>query len=51
MVGHFKLKLWAFFWGQGERESPLMMPFPMFITSLKPILHVDINIHRRIRYM
>ena len=23
MVGHFKLKLWAFFWGQGEREWPL----------------------------
>ena len=24
MVGHFKLKLWAFFWGQGECEWPLV---------------------------
>ena len=23
MVGHSKLKLWPFFWGQGEREWPL----------------------------
>ena len=23
IVGHFKLKLWTFFWGHGEREWPL----------------------------
>ena len=24
MVCHFKVKLWAFFWGQGEHEWPLV---------------------------
>ena len=24
MVAHFKLKVWAFFWRQGEREWPLV---------------------------
>ena len=25
IVGHFKLKLWMFFWGHSEREWPLVM--------------------------
>ena len=34
MVGHFKLKLWAFFWGQGEREWPLHYMDTSWIMSV-----------------
>ena len=33
IVGHSKLKLWTFFWGQGEHECPLVI-IAMIIMNL-----------------